>query len=183
MKKLIILDRDGVINQDSDDFIKSPDEWIPIPGSLDAIAKLNKAGFIVVVATNQSGVGRGYFTLEILKKIHQKMQDELKKHGGLVDKIYFCPHTPEYHCECRKPKSGLFTQIQQDYAVDFQQTYCIGDSKRDIQAGLTAGCKNILVLTGHGKDTLDANPTMIKKIIVKNDLAEAVEFIFHSLVT
>ena len=178
MKKLIILDRDGVINKESAAYIKSPDEWIPIPGSLEAIAQLNQAGFTVVIASNQSGVGRGLFSLETLNKIHQKMERTLKKYGGRIDKIYFCPHTPDDHCKCRKPKSGLFDQIKKDYAINLKNVYAIGDSKRDLDAA--KACKKILVLTGHGKETLDKNPDVIKTVALKNDLAEAAAFIIHS---
>jgi D-glycero-D-manno-heptose 1,7-bisphosphate phosphatase len=162
--KLIILDRDGVINEDSPDYIKLPDEWHPITGSLEAIAKLNQAGYTVVVATNQSGIGRGYFSLETLQKIHQKMHQELKKVGGKIDKIYFCPHTPDDNCDCRKPKTGLFKQIAQDYKIDLKDAINIGDTLRDIQAGEAFGCRNILVLTGKGKKTLQNNPEIKAEI-------------------
>jgi D-glycero-D-manno-heptose 1,7-bisphosphate phosphatase len=162
--KLIILDRDGVINQDSPDYIKSPEEWIPIPGSLSAIAQLNQQGFTVVVATNQSGVGRGYFSLETLTQIHAKMQQELAKVGGKIDHIYFCPHRPEDNCDCRKPKTGMFEQIARDYQTDLQGIINIGDALRDLQAGTKMGCKNILVLTGKGKQTLQDNPKFDVKV-------------------
>jgi len=174
--KLIILDRDGVINYDSPDYIKSPEEWHPIPGSLEAIAQLNRAGFAVVIATNQSGVGRGYFSLSTLQAIHQKMHDALSDCGGKIDKIYFCPHEPETHCDCRKPKAGLFDQIAKDYAVDWSHVYCVGDSVRDMQIGLSFGCKNILVLTGNGKQTLNAELNW-QAIKVCDDLAAAANWI------
>ncbi|OGT68643.1 MAG: D-glycero-beta-D-manno-heptose-1,7-bisphosphate 7-phosphatase [Gammaproteobacteria bacterium RIFCSPLOWO2_02_FULL_42_9] len=178
MKKLIILDRDGVINKESAAYIKSPDEWIPITGSLEAIAQLNKANFTVVVASNQSGVGRGLFSPETLEQIHQKMQRALKKYGGHIDKIYFCPHTPDDHCKCRKPKSGLFDQIKKDYDINLKKIYAVGNSKRDLDAA--KACKKILVLTGHGKETLDENPAIIKTVTVKNNLAAAAAFILSS---
>jgi len=162
--KLLILDRDGVINEDSPDYIKSPDEWHAIAGSLEAIAKLNQAGFTVIVATNQSGVGRGYFSQETLQKIHQKMHQELKKGGGKIDKIYFCPHKPDDNCDCRKPKTGMFKQIAQDYKIDLQGAINIGDTLRDIQAGEALGCRNILVLTGKGEKTLQDNPDIKAEI-------------------
>lgn len=171
--KLIILDRDGVINQDSPDYIKSPEEWIPIPGSLSAIAQLNQLGFTVVVATNQSGVGRGYFSLETLAQIHAKMQQELAKVDGKIDHIYFCPHRPEVNCDCRKPKTGMFKQIARDYQTDLKGVINIGDALRDLQAGTKMGCKNILVLTGKGKQTLQDNPKLDVKVF--SDLYAAVQ--------
>ena len=137
--KLIILDRDGVINKDSSDYIKSPEEWIPIPGSLEAISKLNKAGFTVIVITNQSVIERGYFTLETLDAMHKKMQTKLKKLNGHIDKIYFCPHKPEDNCDCRKPKTKMFEQLAHDYNIDLHNVINIGDSLRDMQAGKKMG--------------------------------------------
>jgi D-glycero-D-manno-heptose 1,7-bisphosphate phosphatase len=152
--KLIVLDRDGVINADSDQFVKSPDEWIPIPGSLEAIAKLNQAGWRVVVASNQSGIGRGLFDLTTLNAMHTKMVGMLAKHGGKIDSIFFCPHTSEHHCQCRKPKPGMFLQIAQRYNIDLRQVPVVGDSLRDLEAGAAVGCLPHLVLTGKGKKTL-----------------------------
>ncbi len=137
---LIILDRDGVINYDSKDYIKSPDEWTPIPGSLEAIARLNKAGHLVVVATNQSGVGRRYFSLETLEAIHQKMQQALSEMGGHLDTIYFCPHHPNEECKCRKPKPGMLIQAGKDLKQDITKAIFIGDSLRDIQAARKVKC-------------------------------------------
>jgi D-glycero-D-manno-heptose 1,7-bisphosphate phosphatase len=175
MKKLIILDRDGVINQDSPEFIKSPAEWQPIPNSLEAIAKLNKAGFIVTVATNQSGIGRGLFTPQQLALIHEKMKTELNKVGGHLEGIYICPHQPET-CECRKPKPGLLNQILQDFSVNPLQTpVCVlGDSLRDLEAAKAASCIPMLVLTGNGEKTRKDLPDAFKTIPVFNNLAEAV---------
>ncbi|OGO90262.1 MAG: D-glycero-beta-D-manno-heptose-1,7-bisphosphate 7-phosphatase [Coxiella sp. RIFCSPHIGHO2_12_FULL_42_15] len=149
---LIILDRDGVINFDSDNYIKSPEEWIPIPGSLEAIAMLNQKKHTVVIATNQSGMGRGYYLRSMLEAIHQKMQQELLKKHGHIDGIYFCPHTPEDHCACRKPRPGLLLQIKKDYPDLFPQAVLIGDALRDLQAARAAGCKAILVKTGKGSE-------------------------------
>src|SRR5579859_2223636 len=118
--RLAILDRDGVINKESDAYIKSPEEWIPIPGSLDAIARLTKAGYTVVVASNQSGVGRGLFDLKTLDAIHARMQAEIAKAGGRLDGIFYCPHKPEDGCDCRKPKTGLFKQITERYHADLK---------------------------------------------------------------
>ncbi len=149
----IILDRDGVINQDSDTYIKSADEWIEIPGSLEAIARLNRAGYQVLVATNQSGLARGLFDLETLSAIHHKMESALMQHGGELSGIYFCPHGPDDHCSCRKPKPGLLLQISADKGIDLGQTIMVGDSLRDLQAAQAAGSKPVLVLTGKGSKT------------------------------
>lgn len=147
---LFILDRDGVINQDSKDYIKSPEEWVPIPGSLHAIARLNQLGYQVVVATNQSGVGRGYYSLDTLRKIHQKMCDQLAEMGGRIDNIYFCPHKPDDGCHCRKPEPGMFEDILRDYGIQPSEAILIGDSLRDIQAAHAVSCRAVLVLTGNG---------------------------------
>lgn len=168
---LIILDRDGVINYDSVDYIKNPDEWIVIPNSLEAIAKLNAAGHTVVVATNQSGIGRGYYSLETLEKIHEKMRSELAKKGGHLDGIYFCPHTPEDHCECRKPKPGLFHKIAEDFAIDLRTAIAVGDSLRDLQAAQTANCPSVLVKTGNGAETFTTRADLIADIPVYEDLS------------
>lgn len=178
MKKFIILDRDGVINYDSDEYIKSPDEWHAIPGSLEAIAQLNRAGFHVFVVTNQSGVARGLYDLETLAQIHEKFISELASVGGYVDEIFFCPHHPQENCECRKPKPGLFYQIQKKYHVNLTEIFYIGDSLVDMQVAMTAGCKPILVLTGNGKKTLAENPgfSNVEHFV---DLASAVRFILQ----
>ena len=151
--KLIILDRDGVINADSEQFIKSPDEWKPIPGSLEAIARLNQWGWRVVVASNQSGVGRGLFGMDTLNAINDKMVRSLAQVGGRLDAIFFCPHAADSTCECRKPKSGLFQQIAERFNVDLTGVPCVGDSLRDLQAGVSMGCEPYLVLTGKGMKT------------------------------
>ena len=140
MIKLIILDRDGVINEDSPDFIKSPQEWHAIPGSLEAIALLNKANIFVAIASNQSGLARGYFTEETLQKIHQKMLTELKKHDGHIDKIFYCPHEPDDQCNCRKPKPGMLLQAFHYFNLKPQEACFVGDSQRDQDAALAAGC-------------------------------------------
>ena len=149
--KLIILDRDGVINYDSDDYIKSPAEWIPIPGSLEAVAGLNHAGYTVVVATNQSGIGRGFFDLDTLQQIHEKMQQELARVGGKIDAIFFCPHMPEDHCDCRKPKPGLLLEIAKKFHYNLKNVPAVGDSLRDIEAAQAVGARPVLVRTGKGE--------------------------------
>jgi D-glycero-D-manno-heptose 1,7-bisphosphate phosphatase len=151
---LIILDRDGVINYDSDQFIKSPDEWRPIPGSLEAIARLNHAGFRVVVATNQSGLGRGLFDMETMVAINEKLHKSLAHVGGRIDAVFYCPHAADSDCECRKPKPGLLMEIGQRFGVDLTGVPCVGDSLRDLQAAQAVGAQPILVLSGKGEKTL-----------------------------
>lgn len=153
--KLIILDRDGVINVNSDQFIKSPEEWKPIPGSLEAIARLNQWGWRVVVASNQSGVGRGLFGMDTLNAINDKMVRSLTQVGGRLDAIFFCPHAADSTCDCRKPKPGLLHQVAERFNVDLAGVPCVGDSLRDLQAGASAGCAPYLVLTGKGVLTRD----------------------------
>jgi D-glycero-D-manno-heptose 1,7-bisphosphate phosphatase len=146
--KLIILDRDGTINEDRDDFVKSPEEWVPLPGALEAIARLNHAGWHTVLATNQSGLGRGLFDMAMLNAMHARMNQMLAKHGGRIDAVFFCPHAPEEQCDCRKPLPGLMLQIGDRYGVDLADVPLVGDSLRDIQAGAAAGCPTHLVRTG-----------------------------------
>jgi D-glycero-D-manno-heptose 1,7-bisphosphate phosphatase len=152
--KLIILDRDGVINHDSDDFIKSPDEWIPIPGSLEAIARLNQVGYRVVVASNQSGIARGLFDMQALNAIHQKMRRAAQQVGADIDAIFFCPHAADDNCDCRKPKPGLLQEIARRFDVSLKGVPVVGDSLRDLQSGFVSGCTPYLVLTGKGEKTL-----------------------------
>ncbi|MBA3661421.1 MAG: D-glycero-beta-D-manno-heptose 1,7-bisphosphate 7-phosphatase [Gammaproteobacteria bacterium] len=154
----IILDRDGVINYDSDHYIKSPDEWHPIPGSLNAIAELNRAGFKIYVATNQSGISRGLYTLDTLALIHAKLHDALSPLGGKIEEIFFCPHHPDLKCYCRKPNPGMLFEIRNKHHLKLEETYFVGDTITDIKAALTAGCKPLLVLTGNGKTTLTKHP-------------------------
>ncbi len=148
--KLVILDRDGTINVQSDDFIKSADEWLPLPGALEAIAQLNHAGWHVVVVSNQSGLGRGLFDVAALNAMHTKLHKQLAVVGGRIDAIFYCPHSPEEKCNCRKPLPGLFEQIGERYGVDLKQVPTVGDNLRDLQAGVAAGCEPHLVLTGKG---------------------------------
>ena len=152
--KLVILDRDGVINQDSDAYIKSPDEWKPIPGSLEAIARLTQSGHHVVVATNQSGVGRGLFEMATLNAIHDKMHRVVGQAGGRIEAVFYCPHSGDSQCECRKPKAGMLREIGLRYGVDMKGVPCIGDSPRDLIAAEAVGAQPILVLTGKGEKTL-----------------------------
>jgi len=153
MARLIILDRDGVINFDSPGFIKSPAEWRAIPGSLDAIADLKRAGWLVAVCSNQSGVGRGLITPEALEAIHDKLRHALADRGAALDGLACCPHRPEEGCPCRKPLPGMLLDMMRHLGVGREQTVVIGDSLRDLQAGQAAGCRSILVRTGNGRDT------------------------------
>jgi len=146
--KLIIIDRDGTLNRDSDEFVKTPDEFIPLPGALEAIARLNHAGWHVVIASNQSGLGRGLFDVAALNAIHAKMHKLLAAVGGRIDAVFYCPHSPEENCRCRKPLPGLFEQIGARFGVQLKDVPAVGDSVRDVQAGAAAGCEPHLLLTG-----------------------------------
>ena len=154
----IILDRDGVINHDSVDYIKSPAEWEPIPGSLAAIARFNQAGYKVFIATNQSGLARGYYDTATLTQIHAKFIAQLTAAGGKVEEIFYCPHHPADNCQCRKPAPGMLHAIAEKYQVNLSQTIFIGDSLSDLQVAQAAGCEPVLVLTGNGKRTLSELP-------------------------
>ncbi|HSN17843.1 MAG TPA: D-glycero-beta-D-manno-heptose 1,7-bisphosphate 7-phosphatase [Gammaproteobacteria bacterium] len=153
--RLVILDRDGVINKESDAYIKTPEEWIPLPGSLEAIARLHRNGYTVVVASNQSGVARHLFSLDTLAAIHGRMRREVEAAGGKIDAVFFCPHGPKEACDCRKPKPGLLRQIAERYGVSLQGVPMIGDSERDLQAARAVGGRPILVKTGNGLKTLE----------------------------
>lgn len=174
----IILDRDGVINHESNEYIKSPEEWHPIPGSLEAIARLNQAGYQVLIATNQSGIARGFYSLEILSSIHEKCFQLLAALGGRIEEIFFCPHHPDAECFCRKPQPGLFLKMQEKYAVSFAETYYIGDSMSDMEVARVVGCKPILVLSGNGKMTLARHPELVT-IPHFDNLSDAVNFILR----
>ncbi len=150
--KLVILDRDGTINRASDEFVKSPEEWQPLSGSLEAISRLNHAGFHVVLATNQSGLGRGLFDMAALNAVHSHMVKVVAAAGGRIDAIFYCPHAPDEGCTCRKPAPGLLHQIQERYGIDLRGVPYVGDSLRDMQAAHAAGCAPHLVLTGRHPD-------------------------------
>ncbi|MEW5889336.1 MAG: D-glycero-beta-D-manno-heptose 1,7-bisphosphate 7-phosphatase [Pseudomonadota bacterium] len=168
--KLIILDRDGVINYDSDQFIKSPDEWKPLPGSLEAIARLNQWGYRVVVATNQSGIGRGLFDMDTLNAIHDKMIKAAAQVGGRIEAVFFCPHAADAACECRKPKAGMLREIAERYHIELTGVPAVGDSLRDLQAAAAVGATPILVLTGKGEKTRGGTP-MPENTLIFTDLA------------
>jgi len=177
--KLIILDRDGVINHDSDDFIKSPDEWIPIPGSLEAIARLNQAGYRVVVSSNQSGIARGLFDIMTLNAIHQKLHTAAQQVGADIDATFFCPHAADDHCDCRKPKPGMLQEIARRFDVSLKGVPTVGDSLRDLQAGFVSGCTPYLVLTGKGEKTL-AKGGLPPGTTVYPDLAAVVDHLLKT---
>mgnify|MGYP001611192023 CR=1 FL=1 len=174
MNKLVILDRDGVINHDSDDYIKSPDEWLPIPGSLEAVARLNRAGYRVVVASNQSGLARGLFDMDTLTRIHDKLHRALAAAGGAVDAIFFCPHGPADHCACRKPQPGLLLDIAARLQTQLVDVPVVGDALRDVQAARAAGARPILVRTGKGAWT-EIQGEGLQDVSVYDDLAAAVD--------
>lgn len=153
--KLIILDRDGVINHDSDRFITHPEEWKPIPGSLEAIARFNQAGYRVVIATNQSGIGRGLFDMAMLNAIHAKLYRALAQVGGRIDALFYCPHAADLNCTCRKPRAGMLEEIGRRFNISLEAVPSVGDSLRDLQAAAQVGAQPYLVLTGKGKHTLE----------------------------
>jgi D-glycero-D-manno-heptose 1,7-bisphosphate phosphatase len=173
--RYVLLDRDGVINHDSDEFIKSPEQWLPIEGSLEAIALLNEHGYKVVVITNQSGLARGLLDAATLEKIHAKMQRMAEEKGGKIDAIYFCPHGPDDDCSCRKPKPGLLEAFAGDNNVNLIGIAFIGDSLRDLQAAQAAGASPILVKTGKGRKTLTENPNL--DIPVFENLYDAAKYL------
>jgi D-glycero-D-manno-heptose 1,7-bisphosphate phosphatase len=180
--KLVILDRDGTINADRDDFVKSPEEWEPLPGALEAIAKLNHAGWHVVLATNQSGLGRGLFDMASLNAMHGKMNRLLAAQGGRVDAVFFCPHQASEGCACRKPQPGLFLQIGERFGADLKGVPVVGDSMRDLQAAVAAGCAPHMVLTGKGAALRDQplSPEVPSGTVVHEDLAGfAAYFLAH----
>lgn len=171
----VILDRDGVINVDSDDYIKSPEEWLPLEGSLQAIAELYQHGYKIVVITNQSGVARGLFTLETLHAMHDKMQKLVVDAGGKIEAIYFCPHDPSAQCNCRKPAIGMYTQFADEHKANLADIYAIGDSYRDLEAARSCNAKAILVKTGKGLKTLASHPELTEPVF--ENLYEASQYI------
>jgi D-glycero-D-manno-heptose 1,7-bisphosphate phosphatase len=181
--KLVILDRDGTINEDRDDYVKSADEWVPLSGALEAIARLNHAGFHAVVASNQSGLGRGLFDMATLNAMHAKLNQMLAKHGGRVDAVFFCPHAPDEHCECRKPLPGMMLQIAERYGVNLRDVPVVGDSLRDLQAAAAAGCEPHLVRSGKARTLSDAQVSQlaaqVEGTIVHADLSAFAEFLLE----
>ncbi len=178
--KIIALDRDGVINRDSDDYIKSSDEFLPIEGSIEAIVRLSNAGFTVTIATNQSGLARGYFDEEKLSEMHHLLCSMVEARGGKVDGIFYCPHLPDEGCACRKPRTGLLQQIENEFACKLEGSYFVGDSMKDIQAARAFGCQPILVRTGKGLLTEQALLQEGEKDVAVFDcLADAIPFILR----
>lgn len=175
---LVILDRDGVINYDSDQFIKKPEEWKPIPGSLEAIARLNQAGYRVVVATNQSGIGRGLLDMAMLNAIHDKMHKACALAGARIDAVFFCPHASESDCACRKPRSGMLEEIAERYGLsDLDDVPVVGDSLRDLQPAAALGAQPYLVLTGKGMKTLAAGGLPEGTVVLPNLAAVVAELV------
>ncbi len=179
--KLIVLDRDGVINEDSDDYVKSVDEWQPIPGSIEAIARLSKAGYTVAVATNQSGIARGYFDEFELAAMHQKLCTLVEQEGGEVDGVFFCPHGPDDDCDCRKPKTGLLAQIECEFGTSVDKIPFVGDSAKDLLCAKLAGCTPVLVRTGKGERTFsESTENELDGVLIHNNLQEFVDSFLNS---
>lgn len=173
--KLVLLDRDGVINQNNPDQIRNPEAWLPIDGSLEAITKLNQHGYRVVVISNQSGISLGLFTVDDLHAIHQKMHDALSKLGGHIDAVLYCPHSNTDECSCRKPKPGMLHDITKRLGVDLVNVPVVGDSLRDLQAAMAVGAQPVLVRTGKGAETLEENPALAQQVQIVDDLAQFVD--------
>ena len=178
--RLVILDRDGVINEDSDAYIKSPEEWRPIPGSLEAIARLHQAGYKVFVLTNQSGLARKLFDMDMLNRIHFKMIDAVRHKGGEIDGVLFCPHGPDAACACRKPLAGLFLELAERLKINLTGVYAVGDSARDLVAARSVGALPILVRTGKGERTLAKAADEIASAPVFTDLAAFAEALLQN---
>nr|WP_263010533.1 MULTISPECIES: D-glycero-beta-D-manno-heptose 1,7-bisphosphate 7-phosphatase [unclassified Pseudomonas] len=175
---MLILDRDGVINQDSDAYIKSLDEWIPIPGSIEAIAQLSKAGWTVAVATNQSGIARGYYSLATLDAMHARLRELVAAQGGEVGLIVYCPHGPDDGCDCRKPRPGMLRTIANHYAVDLAGVWFVGDSKGDLEAARAVDAQPVLVMTGKGEQTLSKG--VPEATLIFDDLASIASALIHT---
>lgn len=180
-KRLIILDRDGVINFESMAYIKSPDEWVPLPHSLNAIARLHQAGFKIAVASNQSGIARGYFDQATLDAITNKMLFEVEKAGGKLDAVFYCRHKPDDECNCRKPKTGLLQNIAEQFQISLEGVPFIGDSWRDWQAALTVGARPLLVKTGFGEETIVKHHSELDKQFIFDDLWQATNWLLMNL--
>lgn len=176
-EKLIILDRDGVINEDSVEFVRSSQDWKPIAGSLEAIARFSHAGYRVVVATNQSGIGRGLFDFDDLASMHDKMHRLLGELGGRIDGVFFCPHTPEAKCACRKPAAGLFQDIGKRLGISLSGVIAVGDSARDLEAARAVGARPVLVRTGSGTRVEREGETDLSDTPVYDNLAAVADSI------
>lgn len=184
MSKLVILDRDGVINEDSDNFIKSVDEFIPLPGSIEAIARLKRAGYAVAIATNQSGIARGLYSLETLHAMHDKLAALLAEQGVAIDSIHYCPHGPDDSCDCRKPKPGMIYEIEQMLDLPLANAVMVGDSLRDIQSAQAAGIDAVLVRTGKGQRTLkkiaETGDNTLENVPIFDDLSQFVDNLLNT---
>ncbi len=172
--KLVLLDRDGVINEESDGYVRSAEDWVPIEGSIDAIARLCQADYRVVVVTNQSGIARGLLSIEDLQAIHKKMHETVAARGGKIDAVFICPHRPDDDCSCRKPRPGLLKSIAERLDTDLVGVPLVGDSLRDVQSAMVVGANPVLVRTGHGMATLEQN-LHLDKVQVFDDLASYVD--------
>ncbi|MCG8324559.1 MAG: D-glycero-beta-D-manno-heptose 1,7-bisphosphate 7-phosphatase [Thiotrichales bacterium] len=176
--KLIILDRDGVINHDSDDFVKSPDEWLAIDGSLDAISRLTHAEYRTVIASNQSGLGREVFSIDDLNRVHEKMLREIALHGGMVDAVFFCPHSPSDDCNCRKPNPGLFEQISSRVGIPLDNVPYVGDKECDVEVARHVGARPYLVKTGYGQQYIEQG-NIPDDVTICENLYEAVDILLN----
>lgn len=179
--KLVILDRDGTINHERNDYVKTPEEWVPLPGAIEAIARLNHAGWHVVVATNQSGIGRGLFDMAAVNAMHTKMNQMLARQGGRVDAVFFCPHTPEDQCSCRKPLPGLFKMIGERFSTPLEGVPMVGDLPRDVLAAQSVGCEPHLVRTGHAAHMAEADLVDLRRqvpdLTIHPDLSAFADFL------
>ena len=179
--KLVILDRDGVINADSDNYIRTAEEWIPLPGSIEAIARLSKAGYLIAVATNQSGLARGYFDEITLANMHNLMCELVEAAGGRIDVVCYCPHAPDENCGCRKPKMGLLEQISAALDLSVQGAWLVGDHEKDMQMAVAGSCKPLLVRTGKGKgEAHKLSADLRTKVLIVDDLAAAAVLILRT---
>ncbi len=176
----IILDRDGVINHDSDAYIKTLEEWRPLPGAIEAMARLSRAGYRLAVITNQSGLARGLFDRETLEAMHRRLAELVEAEGGRIDALYFCPHGPDDDCECRKPRPGMFRRLAEEHRVDLSRAWAVGDSLRDLQAAESAGARPALVFTGKGARTLAAHPELPRRFPVFPDLATFADLLLEN---
>lgn len=181
--KLVILGRDGILNEYREAHVTAPEEWVPVPGSLEAVARLNHGGWHVVVATNQAGIGRGMIDMAAINAVHAHMNRQLMAQGGRVDAVFFCPHTPQEGCDCRKPRPGMLLDIGRRYGVDLRSVPLVGDTLRDLQAAAAAGCEPHLVLTGRaaglGDEQLRQMLAQVPGTQVHADLAAFVDFLMH----
>ncbi len=181
--KLVILGRDGILNEFREDHVTTPEEWVPVPGALEAVARLNHAGWHVVVATNQSGIGRGMIDMSAVNAVHAHMHQMLQAQGARLDAVFFCPHTPEDHCDCRKPQPGLMLDIGRRYGVDLAHVPMVGDTARDLLAAHAAGCQPHLVQSGRaaslGPEQVQALLAVVPGSQVHAHLGGFVDFLLH----